>query len=224
MHPTRIRVYRMKTTENIKILAMTFLVAIMGVGSFTSCGRDEDDDFKNESNWISDDNSNDTGGNSGNSNDGNSENTITQYDISSNVTVNIKSIFEGYGYEVNIISNLQRKYPNKTFKYGVVCGYDGYDYIKYYTAADKIVEYECVFIDADGVKYGWYGSMYWRSLVALKNKEDAGETLCEDEKDLQRDVMEIFRKDGYYNKTHYKGKIFVEYNDKRYYIKSFGNN
>ena len=34
----------MKTTERIKMLAMAFLIAIIGAGTFTACSSDDDDD------------------------------------------------------------------------------------------------------------------------------------------------------------------------------------
>lgn len=212
----------MKATKIIKLFTTAIIFAI-AVISFTACGdEDENNDDKREENtWNDNSSNNNKTDDKGNDNE-NVGTSISQYDISSNVTVSAKPILEEYGYEIKIESNLSKKFPNKTFKYGVVCGYEGYDYCKYYTISEEATEYECVFIDADGVEYGWYGVIYWKSLVALRNKEAAGETLSKDEKDLQREIMQIFRKDGYHAKTHYKGKIFVEYNDKRFFLKSFG--
>lgn len=216
----------MKTLEKIKLLAVTILLTLVVI-SFGSCGGDDDDDYKNGNNWnnnIDDNKGENSSGNNGSNNGGSSGSNISLAEISKNITVTSKAILEEYGYEINIKTNLQKAFPGKIFKYGVVCGYEGYDYCKYYTISEERTEYECVFIDADGVENGRYGVIYWRSLVALKNKENAGESLSKDEIDLQKEIMEIFRKDGRYQKNHYKGKIFVEYNDKRYFIKSFGNN
>lgn len=217
----------MKMIKRIETAIIIILFAIVGI-SFTACGGDDDDDYKNENNWNNsgsgtDNNGSESEDNNGGNNGGNSGSTISLAEISKNVNVTSKAILEGYGYEINIKTKLPKAFPGKVFKYGVVCGYEGYDYCKYYTLSEEKTEYECVFIDADGVENGYYGEIYWKSLVALKEKEDTDESLSKDEKDLQKEIMAIFRKDGAYYMGHYKGKIFVEYNDKRYFIKSFGN-
>ena len=104
-------------------------------------------------------------------------------------------------------------------KYGIECGYSNYNWQQYASGGGSSYSLRaCVFIDANGSPYSTEG-FYWPSYLALQQKS----SLTSDERDLWNSIIKKFNQSENAAKNQYSGRVFVEVNGVRYYIKYFGN-
>ena len=124
-----------------------------------------------------------------------------------------------YSYQIDITSNLAGLYPSKTIKYGIECGYGSYDWEKY-AAASGGNSYSCVSsIFLLGEDEFAAEAVYWSSYIDLLQKQEL-RGLRDDEQQLYNEIVKILRKSESQAKTKYQGRVFVEVDNKRYYIKT----
>ena len=124
-----------------------------------------------------------------------------------------------YSYQIDITSNLASLYPRKTIKYGIECGYGSYDWEKY-AVASVGNSYSCVssiFLDREEEFAA--EAVYWSSYIDLLQKQES-RGLRDDEQQLYNEIVKILRKSESQAKAKYQGRVFVEVDNKRYYIKT----
>lgn len=189
--------------KTLKIMSL-LLVVVLSFG-LSGCGDDEEKSIDDPSEQGSNENTSD--------NDAQMEKAIRQYVYS------IISYLD-YSYQIEIVSNVADLYTTKTFRYGIECGYGSYDWEKYATHKQGNI-YVCVssvFIETED-EFATE-SFYWSSYIDLLKKKETRE-LREDEQQLYDDIVKILRKSENKAKNQYQGRVFVEVDGNRYYIKDF---
>ena len=186
------------------LLQPFFLIMAILLGSgFVSCGDVDEDESSPDVNEKA----------VGDNSDAEMEEKVLRY-VSPVVS------YINYSYHIDITSNLSESYPKKTIKYGIECGYDNYNWQKY---AQKDIDnmYSCVssiFLDTE--EEFAEESLYWRSYIALLSKMEDG-NLADDEQQLFNGIVKIFKQSESKAKALYQGRVFVEIENKRFYIKEF---
>ena len=125
-----------------------------------------------------------------------------------------------YCYQIDITSTLSGVYPNSVIKYGIECGYGDYKYQKYAVATGEN-SYSCVssiFLDSEEEFAD--EAMYWRSYMELLEWMEV-RNLNEDEQDLYNEIVKTMKSSESKAKSQYQGRVFVEVDNERYYIKTF---
>ena len=183
---------------------VSLLFATMLTVSFVSCG-DDDENGIDDSQIV--DNTSHT------SNENSVERLI-------NSTVYPMVSYLNYSYQVEITSTLSETLPGKDIRYGIECGYGGYDWEKYATKSIGN-SYSCVssiFLDTEddfAVE-----ALYWSSFVDLLEKQES-RGLRDDEQQLYNEIVKTLRKSESNAKSQYQGRVFVKVDGKKYYIKNF---
>lgn len=140
--------------------------------------------------------------------------------ISQNVSVKV-SAYSNYSWNISITTNLEKVYPNKTIKYGNLCGYNDLPYIyrTYFTLNGNYIKEDVpLFIKYDGSPYV-EEHMYWESLVALAKKT----SLTESEQLLKVACVTYCDKVESKALAQYWGQVFVEIDGEKYIIKEYCN-
>lgn len=125
-------------------------------------------------------------------------------------------------WNISIRSQLQSVYPNKTIKYGILCGYNGvpYIYTKYFAnTGTEISTSVDLFIDGTGSPYT---SFYLDSFNALNEKIARGEKLTPDEQDLMTELRKLLKADESRALPTYWGEVFAEIDGIKYVVYKYG--
>lgn len=149
----------------------------------------------------------------------NEQNDEISKKVSQNVFVSVT--YNNYSWDISLSSYLEYEFPDKSIRYGILCGYNGepYYYSKYFTMNGiSVSSTEPLFIDGTGSPYGMQ-YMYWRSLIALQEKT----SLTTSEKELKSEILSDFSKTESKAKSSYWGQIFAEIDGVKYTAKEFGN-
>lgn len=124
------------------------------------------------------------------------------------VSVTSEFVEENLNIKFTINTELSKKYPQKTFEYGVEYGYGNYYYTSNLDMEGKSSKNFTMSVLFDEC------ALYMKSYTELVDKIKSGEELTESEQDLFEDIIdEIERK-----VRSFKARIFVVLSDKRYYV------
>lgn len=124
------------------------------------------------------------------------------------VSVTSEFVEENLNIKFTINTELSKKYPQKTFEYGVEYGYGNYYYTSNLDMEGKSSKNFTMSVLFDEC------ALYMKSYTELVDKIKSGEELTESERDLFEDIIdEIERK-----VRSFKARIFVVLSDKRYYV------
>ena len=125
--------------------------------------------------------------------------------------------YSNYYFHIKINSSLSNVLANKDIRYGLECGYDSYDYEKYLTGSETLILADvCVFIDNS--EY-YLEALYGNSYMALINESN----LNTDERQFLKELKELLDKKEPAAKASYAGRVFVEVDGKRYYVKNYND-
>lgn len=124
------------------------------------------------------------------------------------VSVTSEFVEENLNIKFTINTELSKKYPQKTFEYGIEYGYGNYSYTSNLDMAGKSSKNFTMSVLFDEC------ALYMKSYTELVDKINSGEKLTESEQDFFEDIIdEVERK-----VKSFKARIFVALNDKRYYV------
>lgn len=124
------------------------------------------------------------------------------------VSVTSEFVEENLNIKFTINTELSKKYPQKTFEYGVEYGYGNYYYTSNLDMEGKSSKNFTMSVLFDEC------ALYMKSYTELVDKIKSGEELTESERDLFEYIIdEIERK-----VRSFKARIFVVLSDKRYYV------
>lgn len=137
--------------------------------------------------------------------------------IDKNVSVDIS--YGDYSWTFVLSTSLDNALPDRTIKYGLECGYGGFDYQKYFSLSglSPYTFVEPIFIDASGSGYE-AEYRFWRTWFDLKDRSTA---LRGDERDLWNTVIKYMNMKEPEAKRTFQGRIFVEIDSERYYDRAF---
>ena len=124
------------------------------------------------------------------------------------VSVTSEFVEENLNIKFTINTELSKKYPQKTFEYGVEYGYGNYSYTSNLDMEGKSSKNFTMSVLFDEC------ALYMKSYTELVDKINSGEKLTESEQDLLEDIIyEVEKK-----VKKFKARIFVVLSDKRYYV------
>lgn len=116
---------------------------------------------------------------------------------------------EDYAIEFTINTELGKKFPGKSFKYGIEYGYGNYNNTNYCEMSGLSSETFGMSVIFDATC-----NMYMISYNALREKMEKGEKLSENEIDLLETAVNTIEK----NVNKFKARVFVEFDGERYYL------
>lgn len=124
------------------------------------------------------------------------------------VSVTSEFVEENLNIKFTINTELSKKYPKKTFEYGVEYGYGSYSYTSNLDMEGKSSKNFTMSVLFDEC------ALWMKSYTELVDKINSGEKLTESEQDFLEDIIyEVERK-----VKSFKARIFVVLNGKRYYV------
>ena len=124
------------------------------------------------------------------------------------VSVTSKFVEENLSIKFTINTELSKKYPQKTFEYGIEYGYGNYSYTSNLDMEGKSSKNFTMSVIFDEC------ALWMKSYTEFKNKIISGEELTESERDYFEDIIDEIE-----NKVKkFKARIFVALNNKRYYV------
>jgi hypothetical protein len=141
--------------------------------------------------------------------------SLPEDDVISGVSANVS--YADYAYNISISSSLSSKYPGRTIKYGVECGYDSYGWQLW--ASGSGTDYSvvcCVFVDGLGSPYA-NEAFNWKTYMNLKDQTK----LEADQQGLLSDLISILNKSEDKAQSQFIGRVFAEIDEIRYYFKNF---
>ena len=116
---------------------------------------------------------------------------------------------EDYTIKFTINTELGKKFPGKSFKYGIEYGYGNYNNTNYCEMSGLSSETFGMSVIFDATC-----NMYMISYNALREKMEKGEQLSESEIDLLEASVNNIEK----NVNKFKARVFVEFDGERYYL------
>lgn len=193
-----------------KVLCFAMMFLFIGLSNSSCSGEDinEYDDF-----------------NSQNNNEGTNDPTYEL--IKRNISATV--YYSDYSWNINVKSKLATAFPNKSIIYGHECGHGVYRYYQHFTSIkEEYLQrndgngniYVCVPTFAED-EYA-RERLYWKSYKALKAKAENGEKLTSDEQNFYGELTNLMNKCEYQAKNSYSGRLYVQFDNKRYYYYCFG--
>lgn len=140
--------------------------------------------------------------------------------IKSNVSVNAS--YSEYYVNTTIKSTLSSALSGKTIQYGIEFGYDG-DYAWHqscenFSGTTGSIK-SSIFFDCGKYKFS-ADELYVRSYLKIMDKKAKGESISSEEKDLFAKLVTYLNRDEPIAKKAYNGRVFVEVNGQRHYVKN----